>query len=157
MTALRTPRSPELTSRGAWGRRARLAVLVAFPVALLGCGSVVPPGADSSPHSTNGANDPAWVTGRAQLPPPEADRINYDEHTRTLTLYDLPGNDRWMVQLPGEESGRPATPQHRIPADTELSKVKVYYARPGVKPSTPVSVKQIRDSGHAHSSLAGLR
>jgi hypothetical protein len=150
MIALPTIRPCELA------RRARAAALVLLPVSLLGCGSVEPPAAEQSPHATNGANDPAWVTGRAQLPPPDADRINYDERTRTLTLYDLPANDRWMVQMPGDDSPRPAAPQQRVPADAELSEVKVYYARPGVKPSRPVSVKMIRDCGQAHSSLAGL-
>ncbi|MBP3959407.1 hypothetical protein J8F10_29540 [Gemmata sp. G18] len=157
MTVLRSTRPTDSSYRTAWGRRARAAVLVVFPVALLGCGSATPPGADSAPTPAGGPNDPAWVTNRPKLPPPDADRINYDEHTCTLTLYDLPGNDRWMVQMPGEGSGRPVTPQHRLPADTELSQVMVYYARPGVKPSAPVSVKQIRDSGNAHSSLAHFR
>ncbi len=154
MTTLRTTCSLEPAPRAAWGRRARTAMLMVFPIALFGCGSVEPPGANPSPHSATGANDPAWMTNRVQLPPPDADRITYNEHTRTLALYDLPGNDRWMVQLPGEAYGRPAAPQHRVPADTDLSEVMVYYARPGVKPSTPVSVKQIRDSGNVHSSLA---
>lgn len=154
MLALWTTRPTGTACRGAWARRARLAALLAFPVALFGCGSATPPGAEPSPHAITGTNDPAWVTSRAQLPPPDADRINFDEHTRTLTLYDLPGNDRWMVQLPGETVGRPASAQHRVPRDTDLSEVMVYYARPGVKPSTAVSVKRIRDSGHAHSSLA---
>jgi hypothetical protein len=30
----------------------------------------------------------------------------------------------------------------------------VYYTRPGVKPSAPVSVRQIQDSGNAHVSIA---
>ncbi len=110
-----------------------------------------PGGADAAPHAA--PRDPAWVTHRAELPPPDADRINFDDHTRTLALYDLPGNDRWMVQLPGGEA-RPAGPQQRVPIDADLAQVMVYYARPGMKPSAPVSVQQIRDCGHAHSSLA---
>ncbi|VTR91785.1 unnamed protein product [Gemmata massiliana] len=157
MTAFKSLSSSNTICRAAWGRRARAFVLVSFPFALFGCGSATPPGADAVPTSASGPNDPAWVTNRPKLPPPDADRINYDEQTRTLTLYDLPGNDRWMVRMPGEMSGRAITPQHRLPADTELSQVMVYYARPGVKPSAPVSVKQIRDSGNAHSSLAGFR
>jgi hypothetical protein len=90
---------------------------------------------------------------RPALPPPDTDRINYDERTRTLTLYDLHGNDRWEVRLPGETVGRLVPPQHRIP-DVDLSEVMVYYVRPGVKPSAPVSVKQIQESGNMHVSLA---
>lgn len=157
MTALRMPRSDSHGRSAAFGRCARVVVLVAFPAALFGCGSATPPGADAPSSSAVGTNDPAWVTNRPKLPPPDADRINFDDHTRTLTLYDLAGNDRWMVQMPGEGSGRPVTPKHRIPADAELAQVMVYYARPGVKPSAPVSVKQIRDSGNAHNSLATLR
>jgi hypothetical protein len=97
-------------------------------------------------------NDPAWVTCRPSLPPPDLDRINYDERTRTVTLYDLPGNDRWLVRLPGEEQGRQTGPRLRVP-NTDLSEVYVYYVRPGMRPSIPVSVKQIRDSGGAHVSL----
>lgn len=139
------------TTRPTWGQRARAAVLVAFPVALFGCGSAAPPGAASAPHAP--PPDPAWVTHRAELPPPDADRINFDDQTRTLALYDLPGNDRWLVQMPGGEA-RPAAPRQRIPADTELALVLVSYARPGLKPSAPVSVQDIRDSGRAHNSLA---
>jgi hypothetical protein len=90
---------------------------------------------------------------RPSLPPPATDRINYDARTRTLTFYELPGNDRWVVRLPGEPVGHQVTPQHRIP-DVDLTEVMVYYTRPGMQPSAEVSVKQIQDSGGAHVSLA---
>ena len=132
-------------------RWARVAALATFPVALCGCGAAGPVGADATPNAA--PRDPAWVTHRTELPPPDADRLNYDDRTRTLALYELTGNDRWMVQMPGED-GRPAVPQQRLPADTDLSQVMVYYARPGMKPSAPVSVQEIRACGQAHSSLA---
>jgi hypothetical protein len=147
MIALR--RTGERSPRGVWVRAAVVLVLTA---GLFGCGAAVPPGPEPSPHAV-GANDPAWIVNRPELPPPDTDRINYDERTRTLTLYDLPGNDRWVVQLPGETTGHQVPPQHRIP-DVDTAEVMVYYTRPGVKPSAPVSVRQIQDSGNAHVSLA---
>jgi hypothetical protein len=123
-----------------------------LPAGFAGCGTPTPPGPEPSPHAV-GANDPAWITNRPELPPPDADRINYDARTRTLTLYDLPRNERWLVQLPGESTGRPVPPQHRLP-DVDMAEVFVYYARPGQKPSAPVTVKQIQESGNPHVSLA---
>ena len=111
-----------------------------------------PPGPPPSPHAV-GANDPAWMTNRPALPAPDVDRITYDAQTRTLVLYDLPGNDRWAVKLPGETAGHSVPPQHRIP-DVDPADVVVYYTRPGFLPSVPVSVKQIQDSGGAHVSFA---
>jgi hypothetical protein len=119
---------------------------------LFGCGAATPPGPSASPHAV-GSADPAWVVGRPNLPPPDTDRINYDARTRTLTFYDLPGNDRWVVQLPGEPVGRPVAPRHRLP-DVDLEGVMVYYTRPGMQPSVAVSVQQIRDSGGDHVSSA---
>jgi hypothetical protein len=93
------------------------------------------------------------MPGRYELPPPDAERINYDTRTRTLTLYDLPGNERWEMRLPGDAVGRPIPPQHRLP-DVDVSEVYVYYTRPGVKASSAVSVKKILESGNSHVSLA---
>ncbi|HEY1192227.1 MAG TPA: hypothetical protein VGE74_31675 [Gemmata sp.] len=137
--------------------RARLAVLLVLPLALTGCGGAIAPTGGPAPSAGVGTDDPAWVTLRTKLPAPDADRISYDEHNRTLTLYDLPGNDRWMIQMPGDESGRPAAQQQRIPTEAALAHVVVYYVRPGLKPSATVSVQQIRDTGHAHNSLAILK
>lgn len=147
MTEFRTPRP----------RRARLAALLTLALPLAGCGAPTVPTAGPPPSSGVGTNDPAWITLRAQMPAPDADRIAYDDQTRTLTLYDLPGNDRWMIQMPGDETGRPAPQQQRIPAGMPLTHVSVYYVRPGMKPSVQISVKQIRDTGRPHNSLASLR
>jgi hypothetical protein len=130
----------------------RVAGGLLLSVGFCGCGTPTPPDAEPSPHAV-GANDPAWITHRPELPAPDTDRINYDIRTRTLTLYELPTNDRWLVQLPGETEGRPVPPQHRLP-DVDVSETYVYYMRPGRKPSAPVTVKQILDSGNAHVSFA---
>lgn len=151
MTALRRTEPGGRSNRRRWAR----AVALLLPVALAGCGTAAPPGPEPSPHAV-GSNDPAWITNRPALPPPDADRINFDERTRTLTLYDLPGNDRWLVRLPGQEAGRPVSSRHRIP-DVDPAEVLVYYTRPGLKPSVPVSLKQIQECGGAHVSLAGPR
>jgi hypothetical protein len=100
-----------------------------------------------------GSGDPAWVVNRPNLPPPDTDRIDYDARTRTLTFYELPGNDRWAVRLPGEPEGHPVAPRHRIP-DADLTEVMVYYTRPGMHPSVAVSVQQIQESGGEHVSSA---
>lgn len=157
MTALRKTRPRECDAREersphrAW---ARLLVLL-LAVGLCGCGTATPPGPDPSPHAV-GANDPAWIGNRPALPPPDTDRINYNERTRTLTLYDLPGNDRWVVRLPGEPAGRQIGSQYRIP-DVDPAEVLVCYTRPGLRPSVAVSVRQIQECGGAHVSLAGPR
>jgi len=117
---------------------------------LLGCGAATPPGSPPSPHAL-GANDPAWIVSGG-LPPPDTDRINYDERTRTVTLYDLPGNDCWRIQLPGE-APKLVAPQFRVP-DADTAEVRVYYTRPGLRPSTSVTVKQIQECGSTHVSFA---
>ena len=149
MTAIRRTRPAARPPRRVWARAAALPLLAA---GLFGCGTATPPGSPPSPHAL-GANDPAWIALRTALPPPDTDRLNYDERTRTLTLYNLPGNDRWLVRLPGETAGRQVAPRHRIP-DVDPAEVMVYYTRPGFQPSVPVSVKQILDSGSTHVSMA---
>ncbi len=93
------------------------------------------------------------MTTRPNLPPPDTDRINYDGPSRTLTLYELNGNDRWIIRLPGEAVGREIAPRYRIP-EVDLTQVMVYYTRPGMHPSVAVSVQQIQDSGGDHISQA---
>lgn len=152
MTALRTTR-PNDPPRRRERTRIRYAALV-LSLGLLGCGTAEPPGPPPSAH-TVGANDPAWIVNRPALPPPDVDRINYDERTRTLSLYDLPGNDRWLVRVPGDDTYRPGT-VHRLPA-VDPSEVMVCYTRPGMRPSSPVSLKQIKECGGQHVSFAGPR
>jgi len=156
MTALRTtrpavPRPARLRRRG-WG-----VFLAAFGV--FGCGTASPPPNDLAPTATAtpGVNDPNWLTSREKLPAPDTDRIEYDARTRTLTFTDLPGRDRWMVQLPDEPRGRPVGPQHRLPEGVDTARTLVYYTRPGVKASEPVTVAAIEAGRAAHTSLALIR
>jgi hypothetical protein len=91
------------------------------------------------------------------LPPPDTDRIDYDTKKRTLTLYELPNRDNWMVRLPEETVGRLVGSQHQLPEGTDITQTLVYYARAGMKVSSPVSVAQIQAGRTAHPSLAITR
>lgn len=148
MLTLRRTRPVHRLSGRMW---VRASLLLLLPLGLSGCGTPTPPGPAPSPHDI-GMNDPAWIANRPALPPPDIDRINYDVRTRTLTLYDLPGNDRWLVRLPGASRAEQVPPKHRIP-EVDTSEVYISYTRPGYKPSSPVTVKQVQDSGGAHVSL----
>jgi hypothetical protein len=92
------------------------------------------------------------LTSREKLPPPDPDRIDYDSKNRILKLYDLQGQDRWMVQLPNEQFGRQVSPDHQLPEGVDTKHTLVYYVRPGVKVSTPVTVAEI--SGRTDTSMA---
>ena len=155
MTALRmTPSAILKTTRSFLWACASLAALGAF-----GCGSPSPSPDDSAPPATAapGANDPAWLTSRGTLPAPDTDRIEYDPQKQTLILHPLPGNDYWMVQLPGEQCGRRVGPIHRLPEGVDTTSTLVYYARPGVKVSAVVTVAQIEAGRVPHSSQAIIR
>src|SRR5262245_18206078 len=146
MTSLRKTRPTSRAIVYGW-------VLLAFGVA--GCGAAsLPTADDASPVATAspGANDPAWLTSRGRLPAPDTDRIEYDARTRTLTFSDLPGRDRWMVQLPDEASGRQVGRQHHLPEGVDTSRTLVYYARPGSRVSVAVTVRAIEDCRAPHTS-----
>jgi hypothetical protein len=122
---------------------------------MFGCGTAAPPASDvAAATSSPGANDPSWLTSREKLPAPDTDRIEYDAQKRTLIFYDLPGRDRWMVQLPDEPRGQLVGPHHRLPEGVDTNRVLVYYARPGVKVSAAVTVAQIEAGRGPHSSVA---
>ena len=133
--------------------------LVAF--GLCGCGTATSPVNDPAPSAvttpTPGANDPAWLTSREKLPPPDTDRIEYDAKKRTLTLYDLPTRDNWMVQLPEDSVGHLVGPQHQLPEGVDTNRTLVYYARAGMKVSAPVTVAQIEAGRMAHNSRIAFR
>jgi cholesterol transport system auxiliary component len=152
MNALRTARliaSPPARSLVGVG----LAGLVVF--SLFGCGTGAPSANDPPAHSgTPGANDPPWLTSRDTLPPPDPDRIDYDAQKHTLTLYDLPGRERWMVRLPDEARGRTVGPQHRLPEGVDTAQTLVYYVRLGEKPSAPVTVAAIEACRAGPTSFA---
>ena len=77
--------------------------------------------------------------------------------THTLRGSDLPGTDRWMVRFPGERHGKAVGPRVRLPDGADTAQVLVYYARPGSRPSIPLTVAEIAAGRAAHTSLALLR
>jgi len=154
MTALRMTRP--IIPRPAWhSLRAGVASVIVFGV--VGCGMPSPPTGDQPQQPTAsapGTNDPAWLTSREKLPAPALDRLDYDPEKRVLALYDLSGRDQWMVQLPNDAFGHIIGPSHRLPEGVDTSRTLVYYARPGVKVSAPVTVADIEAGRRPHSSLA---
>jgi hypothetical protein len=122
-----------------------------------GCENAPAPQSTGGPASSAtplGANDPNWLTSRPLLPAPDIDHIEYNKDRRSLSFYDLPGGDRWMVQLPGEQTGRLVGPQHMLPEATDNTRTFVYYVRPGVKSSAAVSVAEIESGRAPHTSFA---
>jgi hypothetical protein len=150
MTPLRTTRRivPRLTRTALW------MCLSVGALGLVGCGSAaVPEDTSALPATVSpGANDPIWLSSRGSLPAPDTERIEYDAHKRLLTLHELPGNNRWMVQLPDEENGRFVGPMHVLPEGVDTARTLVYYARPGFKASAPVTVAQIESGRMPHTS-----
>lgn len=136
-------------------RAARLLVTLGV-LSLVGCGSPAQSSNDLLPAATisPGADDPLWLTSRGGLPAPDAERIEYDPQTRLLTFHELPGGDRWMVQLPNEEMARLVGPLHQLPEGVDPALILVYYARPGAKASAPITVAQIEAARAPHTSLA---
>lgn len=149
MTVLRTTRPTVPRPRRAWA-----GVLALW---VFGCGTPSPPAGETpAPNATTapGTNDPNWLTSREKLPAPDLDRLDYDAGQRTLSLYPLPGQDRWMVQLPDELHGTPVGPLFRLPEGVDRRRTLVFYARPGVKVSAPVTVAAIEAGRRPHTSLA---
>ena len=133
-----------------------LAIVCLAALAAAGCGTGEPPdAAQPSPAvQDHGSSDPSWLTSRQELPPPNPDRLDYDPQERTLTLYDLPGPDRWMVQLPDEARGRAVGLHHRLPDGVDTRSTLVYYVRVGEKVSAPVSVADIEACRPGPTSFA---
>jgi hypothetical protein len=155
MTALRTTKHAKLLPIRDFSRSV-LWCLVAF--GLYGCGTATPPETETSALNSTpaivGANDPSWLTSREKLPAPDTDRIEYDREKRMLFLYDLPGRDNWMIQLPDDKIARLVGPLYRIPEGVDTSRTLVYYSRAGMKTSAPVTVAQIEAGRLGHTSLA---
>jgi hypothetical protein len=155
MSTLRITIPPlRITSRLVAGAGAALLL----GLGLFGCGTGTPSQSDPATGAgsplTPGSNDPAWLTSREQLPPPDPERIEYDADKRTLNLYDLPSRDNWMVRLPNEPAGRLVGPQHRLPEGIDKENTLVFYVRAGSKFSSPVTIAQIEAGRMAHTSLA---
>jgi hypothetical protein len=95
-------------------------------------------------------NTPAPATyrgtpDRAALPPPDPAKIVFEPKSGTLRFPTL-AQGKWMVQLPGEKSGKPVGAELNLPPEVDPDRTLVYYSHPGGKHSSPVSLKQIRDS-----------
>jgi hypothetical protein len=131
MTALRTTRSvpPPLLAAAA------------LLLTLLGCGG--PPPQDDAGRPT-----------MRPLPPPVAERIDYNPDTRTLKLYPLPPSSRWLVRT-SPDVGAPevqAGAAHVLPEDADPDFTYVSYRRPTGQASTPVSVSDIMAARATHAS-----
>jgi hypothetical protein len=151
MTGLRTTRLTKISPLQAF---VCIGVGLLTVFGLFGCGSGAQPENETNSISSPGMNDPVWLTTREKMPPPEADRIEYDAKSRTLTFYDLPARDSWIVKLPDQEFGQFVGSQHRLPEGADLKQTLVYYNRAGVKMSAPVTVAQIEAGRLSHISLA---
>jgi hypothetical protein len=112
-------------------------------VAFVGCGG--PPPTDDAARPT-----------MRPLPPPVAERIDYNANTRTLTLYQLPPSSRWMVQT-STDVGAPevqAGSAHVLPHDADPDYTYVSYRRPTGQASSSVSVSDIIAARATHTSNA---
>ena len=118
MTALRTTRS--------------VPPLLLAAVAFVGCGG--PPPTDDAARPT-----------MRPLPPPVAERIDYNPDTRTLTLYELPPSSRWLVRSTGDLTAPEvqAGAAHVLPHDADPDYTYVSYRRPTGQASSAVSVSDI--------------
>lgn len=85
------------------------------------------------------------------LPPPAADRIGYDDRTRTLRLPDPPPATRWVVLADGTPT--PAGAEFRLADGLDPKETFVYYRRPGGQLSGKVSLTQILAARDTHTSL----
>ncbi len=156
MTVLRTTQQIASRTNHSGFRGWRWAVL---SLGLFGCGTPSLPPIDPATvpiATTPGVNDPAWLTSRERLPAPSLDRLDYDPPTRTLAFFNLPGRDVWMIQLPGEEQGRLAGPSYQLPAGVDTSRTLVFYSRPGMKVSAPVTVAAIEAGRRPHTSTVAF-
>jgi hypothetical protein len=144
MTALRTTRSDPGVPARARGRWVALGLAAAVTAAAAGCSA-------DGPAAGGGAVPVERLTAGAKLPAPEAEKIEYNADTRTLTFYDLP-DARWVVHHPGDRFPVPAGPEHRLPRGADPDKTVVYYTRAGGHRSETVTLRQIQDGRGLHAS-----
>jgi hypothetical protein len=146
MTPLRTTRPAPVVPARPRGRWLVLGLAAAVTAAAAGCSS------DGPAVGGGGAAVPVErLTAGAKLPPPEAEKIEYNPDTRTLTFYDLP-DARWVVYHPGDRLPVPAGPEHRLPRGVDPDKTVVYYTREGGHRSESVTLRQIQDGRGLHAS-----
>jgi len=127
MTALRTTRS--------------VPPLLLAALAIAGCGG---------PPPTDDASRPTM----RPLPPPVAERIDYNPDTRTLTLYPLPPSSRWVVRNTADMAAPElqAAVTHVLPEDADPGLTYVSYRRPSGQASTAVTVSDILAARATHAS-----
>lgn len=127
MTALRTTRS--------------VPPLLLAAVAIAGCGG--PPPADDAARPT-----------MRPLPPPVAERIDYNPDTRTLTLYPLPPSSRWVVRHTADMAAPElqASATHVLAENDNPDLTYVAYRRPSGQVSTSVTVSDIIAARATHAS-----
>lgn len=150
MTALRMTR-PNPGRRTAPARV--LAVLGCAALAgLTGCGS----GHDGAAAGAGGQPKPVeQLAAGPLLPAPDADRIEYNADTRTLTFYELPESGRWMIQRAGDPHPIPAGPTHKLPIGTDPDRTHVHYIRPGGQQSRTIPLRAIQDGRTVYVSHQG--
>lgn len=127
MTALRTTRS--------------VPPLLLAAVVICGCGG--PPSADDAARPT-----------MRPLPPPVAERIDYNPDTRTLTLYPLPPSSRWVVRNTADAAApeMQAAATHVLAENANPDLTYVSYRRPSGQASTAVTVSDIVAARATHAS-----
>jgi hypothetical protein len=148
MTALRMTRPDPDGPTRARRRWTALGLAAAVTAAAAGCSSDGPAAGGGGP-----AVPVERLTAGAKLPAPEAEKIEYNADTRTLTFYDLP-DARWVVYHPGDRFPVPAGPEHRLPRGADPDRTVVYYTKPGGHRSESVTLRQIQDGRGLHASNA---
>ena len=107
---------------------------------------------DSQPANVpedTGTQTPNPVAGdtRVKAPIPDATRLNFDESTQVLHLYDLPEQGAyWMVSLPTEPRGVPVQGDFKFSKRADPKAVSIYYTLPKGGTSNAVSLQEIVDA-----------
>ncbi len=101
------------------------------------------------PSEENGTETPKLSQGDARTkgPIPDATRLNFDESTQVLHLYDLPEQGGyWMVSLPAEPRGVPVQGDFKFSKRADPKAVSIYYTLPKGGTSNAVSLQEIVDA-----------
>lgn len=107
----------------------------------LGCNSQ--PAAENATAVTN-REVPAT---ELRAPKPDATRLEFDEKTQVLKLYELPEHGAyWMVSLPNEPRGVPVQGDYFVGGKTDKKAVSVFYTMPKGGLSSAVSLQEIVDA-----------
>jgi len=87
------------------------------------------------------ARGPADPT--AKVPKPDPALMGYDPDTRTLVLYHLPDEGRWMLHLPDQPKGVPVNDVHRFMDEVDVDRVAVFYTTAAGQPSPRVTLREV--------------